>query len=93
MKTVLQDIGSLLRAGRMAKGLSISDIAKTTCISARYLHAMEEGKFHAIPNVFDKGYLRIYASMLGMDVGQILALYEQNKQRINTRQASNPTTC
>jgi cytoskeleton protein RodZ len=75
----MRDIGRLLKEGRMARGLEISDIAKRTCICTRYLSAMEEGKFQMIPNVFDKGYLKIYAKLLNMDTKPLLALYEQKK--------------
>lgn len=76
----MQAIGCILREGRTSRGLAISDIARRTCISARYLQAMEEGRFNIIPNVFDRGYLRIYAKLLDIDVKQLLALYERKKQ-------------
>ncbi len=75
----MRDIGRVLREGRVARGLDIVDIARRTCINAHYLRAMEEGKFHIIPKVFDKGYLRIYANMLDMDAKPLLAMYEQKK--------------
>lgn len=69
-------IGRILREGRTALGLDLGDIARRTCISARYLQAMEEGRFSIIPKVFDKGYLKIYAKFLNIDVKSLLALYE-----------------
>jgi len=76
---IMQDIGQILKQGRIARGLDIDDVAKTTCICARYLRAMEEGRFQIIPNVFDRGYLKIYARMLDMDTKPLLAMYEQTK--------------
>jgi len=81
---IMHDIGQILKQGRIAHGLEIDDIAKKTCICARYLRAMEEGRFQIIPNVFDRGYLKIYASMLNMDTKPLLALYEQSKNSIAT---------
>jgi len=75
----MHGIGRVLKERRMAHGLEIGDVAKKTCISAHYLKAMEEGRFHIIPNVFDKGYLKIYANLLDMETPQLLALYEQKK--------------
>jgi len=75
----VHDIGRVLRERRLARGLEIGDVAKRTCISARYLKAMEEGRFHIIPKVFDKGYLRIYANLLDMETQTLLALYDQKK--------------
>ena len=71
----------LLKEGRIALGLEIGDIARKTCISPHYIRAMEDGKFQIIPKVFDKGYLKIYAKFLHIDIKPILALYEQHKNR------------
>ena len=75
------EIGLVLREKRLARGLEIGDIARSTCICARYLVAMEEGRFQTIPNVFDKGYLKLYAKALNMDTKPLLALYEQMKNK------------
>lgn len=75
----MKDIGRILREQRLACGLEIGDIAKKTCISSRYLRAMEEGRFENIPTVYGKGYLKIYAALLHLDLPQILALYEKNR--------------
>jgi len=76
----MHDIGKMLKEGRIARGLEITDIARKTCICARYLKAMEEGKFSIIPNVFDRGYLKIYANLLNIDAKPLLALYEDSKK-------------
>jgi cytoskeletal protein RodZ len=75
----MHDIGRMLKEGRVSRGLDIADIARKTCICARYLRAMEEGKFQNIPPVFDKGYLKIYANLLQMDTKPLLALYDRKK--------------
>ena len=79
----MHDIGRLLKEGRVARGLEIGDIAKSTCISAHYLKDMEEGRFNRIPNVFDRGYLKIYARFLNMDASPLLAQYELMKSSIH----------
>lgn len=73
-------IGRMLRDRRLECGLEIGEIARKTCISSRYIMAMEEGRFQVIPTVFDKGYLKIYASALDMDVSRLLTLYERNRK-------------
>lgn len=75
----MNDIGRMLREERIARGLEIGELARQTCISSRYLVAMEEGRFQNIPNVYDKGYLKLYAKALDLDAARILALYEQYK--------------
>jgi cytoskeletal protein RodZ len=84
----MHNIGRILKEGRVARGLEIGDIARKTCICARYVKAMEEGRFQIIPNVFDKGYLKIYASLLDMDAKPLLALYEQKKSAAAEQQAA-----
>ncbi|OGW36193.1 MAG: hypothetical protein A2010_13795 [Nitrospirae bacterium GWD2_57_9] len=76
----MRDIGRLLKEGRMALGLEIGDIAAKTRISPHYIRAMEDGKFQIIPKVFDKGYLKIYAKFLHIDIKPIMALYERQDQ-------------
>lgn len=75
----MREIGRVLKEGRLALGLEIGDIAKRTCISSHYIKAMEDGKFQIIPKVFDKGYLKIYAAFLHIDIKPILALYDQQQ--------------
>jgi cytoskeletal protein RodZ len=75
----MRDIGRVLKEGRVALGLEIGDIATKTCINPHYIRAMEDGKFQIIPKVFDKGYLKIYAHFLHIDINAILAMYEQQK--------------
>ena len=77
----MREIGLALKEGRLARGLEIGDIARSTCISAHYLKAMEEGRFQTIPNVFDKGYLKLYARALDLDTKPLLALFEQMKNK------------
>ncbi len=76
----MRAIGCMLREMRMARGLEIGDIARKTRISAHFLKDIEEGRFNRIPNVFDRGYLRIYASFLDLDAKPILARYELEKR-------------
>ena len=77
----MREIGRLLKEGRLALGLEIGDVARQTCISSHYIRALEDGKFQIIPKVFDKGYLKIYANFLHIDIKPLMALYEQKKSQ------------
>lgn len=77
----MRDVGRLLKEARIALDLDIGDIANKTCINPHYIRAMEDGKFQIIPKVFDKGYLKIYANFLHIDIRSVLDLYEQRKNR------------
>jgi cytoskeletal protein RodZ len=87
----MREIGRVLKEGRLALGLEIGDIARKTCINPHYIRAMEDGKFQIIPKVFDKGYLKIYAKFLHIDLKQVMALYDQVKNR-TAEQVSAPKT-
>jgi len=76
----MREIGRMLREQRIMRGLDINDVMRVTRVTGYYIKAMEEGKFHIIPKVYDRGYLKIYAGALGMDIKALLELYEK-KQR------------
>jgi hypothetical protein len=59
---------AFLRAGREARGLAVSDVARTTRIPERSLALLEAGAFDALPaEVFVRGFLRAYAVCVGLD--------------------------
>ncbi len=87
----MREIGRVLKEGRLALGLEIGDIAQKTCINPHYIRAMEDGKFQIIPKVFDKGYLKIYAKFLHIDLKQVMALYDQMRNH-SPEQVSAPKT-
>lgn len=74
-----QDVGRILKEGRMALGLELGEVARQTCINPRYLRALEEGRFKVVPSVYDKAYLKIYAKLLKIDAPALLALYDLQK--------------
>ncbi|WP_371371194.1 helix-turn-helix domain-containing protein [Sporomusa aerivorans] len=76
----MQTVGELLRAERLKKGLSIKDVESSISIRALYLNAIEEGNFGIIPGeVYLKGFIRNYATFLGLDPQAILEIYRQGK--------------
>ncbi len=61
-------LGAGLRATRLASGRSLSALSIDTKVSTRYLNALEESDFSALPSrVFAIGYVRAYAAALGLD--------------------------
>lgn len=66
-------IGELLAAKRGERGLSIDQVAASTRISAEHLQALEADEFErfAAP-VYAKGYLRTYATYLGLDADELV---------------------
>jgi hypothetical protein len=64
----LTGIGAALRDARLGRALSIDECQRATRISRRYLEALEDEDFGALPApVFARGFLRSYAQFLGVD--------------------------
>ncbi len=65
------EIGHSLREARVRQQLELSEVELATKIRARYLRALEEEGFDALPaQTYVKGFLRTYADYLGLD-GQL----------------------
>lgn len=72
-----EQLGAYLRAARESRGLQLEDVAKTTRIGKNYLMAMEDGEFEKLPNIaYVKGFLRLYAGVIGLSGDEVVALYE-----------------
>lgn len=68
-------VGAALQHERLSQGLSLSEIARQTRISQRFLEAIELENFDRIPGlVFTRNFVRQYASYLKMDPQPLLAL-------------------
>jgi hypothetical protein len=62
------EIGASLREARSRRGLSLEDVQKRLRIRDRYLVALEEERWDALPGeAYVKGFLRTYAEFLGLD--------------------------
>jgi len=65
------EIGNSLREARHRQQLELSEVEQATKIRSRYLKALEEEAFDALPaQTYVKGFLRTYADYLGLD-GQL----------------------
>jgi cytoskeletal protein RodZ len=72
----LPTVGEILRTEREKQGLTVKDIEKATSIRALYIQAIEDGKYDVLPGeVYLKGFMRNYASFLGLDAQHILDAY------------------
>ncbi|HXF97129.1 MAG TPA: RodZ domain-containing protein [Gaiellaceae bacterium] len=62
------DIGSSLRDARLRQGLDFPELEQRTKIRPKYLRALEEERFDILPApTYVRGFLRSYASALGLD--------------------------
>ena len=66
-------IGTTLREARNRRGIDLAEVEAAIKIRARYLRAMENEEWGALPGgVYTRGFIRTYAGYLGLD-GERLA--------------------
>ena len=86
-------VGQLLRGAREARGESLDDIERVTHIRVRQLTAIEADDLGALPSPAQaRGYIKNYAQHLGLDLQEVLALYEaaQKARPASRGQATQP---
>lgn len=68
MSEDLKRVGSVFRSKRKDLNLSLKEVENSTSIRAGYLEAIEEGAIYQfISGVYAVGFMKQYASFLGMD--------------------------
>jgi cytoskeletal protein RodZ len=81
----MSQFGEDLRKEREARGIAIASIIDATKISGRHLVALEEDHFDVLPGgVFNKGIVRSYARVVGLDenawVDRFMSAYQESGQ-------------
>jgi cytoskeleton protein RodZ len=70
------EIGSSLREARLRRKLELSDVEHDTHIRLKYLMALEDDRFEALPGAaYAKGFLRTYADYLGLEGSRFVDEY------------------
>src|SRR5512147_811486 len=71
------EIGASLAAARRARGLTIRDAEQLTCMRAKYLTALEEDRFEALPGrAYARAFLRTYATALELQADRFVAEFD-----------------
>ena len=69
--------GKILKRCREYHKISISDASKSTKISSNVLLDIENDKIKSFDNIaYLKGFIRVYASYLGLNPDNVLSLFE-----------------
>ena len=72
----MQTIGERLEEARKRKGISIREAAEATKVRGDYLHKYESNQFDIkLPEIYVRGFLRIYANYLKLPADKIVADY------------------
>lgn len=76
-------IGQRLSQARQARSVTLEQAAQATHIRERYLQALENGDFDALPSrVQVRGFLRSYAEYLGLDPGELLGVLQREVEPV-----------
>jgi cytoskeleton protein RodZ len=90
-------IGDVLRAAREEQGRTVEDVARVQRVRTDYLRALEDENFDTFGgDIYAKGFLRSYATELGLDPQPLLDTYRrevsQDDARAATLVSSGPAT-
>lgn len=79
LDTDASTVGELLRNARLKKGLTISDVSAELCIRKIYINAIENMDLSNLPPApYGLGFVRSYASYLGLNSDRIVSSYKQS---------------
>jgi cytoskeleton protein RodZ len=79
-------VGAELRDARALRGWDLEALAESLRIRASYLKAIEDGRVSELPgNAYALGFLRTYASALGLDPDDITRRFRAEVAEVNAR--------
>lgn len=71
-------VGTILRAARNRRKVELSEVEAATRIRFRYLRAIEDEEWDVLPGgVYTRGFIRTYASFLGLDGDRLVDDYRE----------------
>jgi cytoskeletal protein RodZ len=74
----MKTVGPILKKARQEKGLKIKEVFQEIKISPKFLKALEEGQWGLFSSrVHARGFLKIYAEFLGLNVDEVLAFWRR----------------
>ena len=81
-------LGEKLRQAREERGITISEVAEQTRISALYIESIEKDDYRNLPGgIFNKGFVKSFAKYVGIDEQEAL----QDYSRLLANQGSDVT--
>src|SRR6476646_5004352 len=87
------EVGAVLREARNRRKIDLSEVEATTRIRVRYLRAIENEEWDVLPgDVYTRGFIRTYASYLGLDGERLADDYRRSVEAPGGRTSGpNPT--
>jgi hypothetical protein len=79
-----QQIGQALRKARTQRGIELSEVERVTYIRVKFLRAMEEDRWEALPApAYARGFLSAYARFLGLDDQALVDEYRRTVEGVD----------
>jgi cytoskeleton protein RodZ len=79
-------VGAELRAARLRLGWALPDVAVKLRIRLCFLEAIEDGRVADLPgNAYAVGFLRAYATALGLDAGEVARRFRAEAHAVNRK--------
>jgi cytoskeletal protein RodZ len=86
-------LGEKLRQAREERGISISEVAEQTRISALYIESIERDDYRLLPGgIFNKGFVKSFARCVGVDEQEALQEYALLIANLPNQVADEPKT-
>ena len=74
-------VGQVLQEARTQRGIDLADVERVTKIRAKFLRAMEENRWEALPApVYARSFLSTYARFLGLDGEALVDEYRRTAE-------------
>lgn len=80
MTDALRKFAKELKSFRESKEISLNYIATRTKIDIKFLHAIEEGNFEIMPDLYIRAFLKEYAQVADFDVSEVMKKFDQAKK-------------
>lgn len=75
-------VGTILRTARNRRKVELSEVEAATRIRLRYLRAIEDEEWDVLPGgVYTRGFIRTYATFLGLDGERLVEDYRAGVER------------
>ncbi|MBN1611700.1 MAG: helix-turn-helix domain-containing protein [Polyangiaceae bacterium] len=77
----MDTVGRFLRQQRLARGMSLEEVARTTRVPISSVERIEADQFDELPGeVFVRGFLKSYARAVGVPADDVLARYTASRR-------------
>jgi cytoskeletal protein RodZ len=77
----MESIGAYLQRERESRQMSLEELVQTTRVPLRMLQHIECDRFDDLPgDVFARGFVRSYARALGLDVTEVLRMFDRTRK-------------